>query len=157
ANAVGAVPPSPAHASPAPTPAAAPTNAGARDAFVAIPLPGANGSVDLDYLACERGAGRVWVPAGGTGSVGVVDARTLAVTRTGGFPTAAAKRGAHDVVLGPTAVALGDGVAYVGNRGDATICTVDTRALKRGECLALTTSRDDLAAAADGMAYVASA
>jgi DNA-binding beta-propeller fold protein YncE len=119
----------------------------------AVALPGATAGLDLDYIACDRASGRVWVPAAGTGSVDVIAPRTLAVTRVEGFPTARLTLKGHDFVLGPTAIALGDGVAYVGNRGDGKICPVDTRKMQVGNCLALG-SAEDLATSADGLAYV---
>jgi len=123
-------------------------------AVKAIPLPGASGPLDLDYLACDRATGRVWVPAAGTGSVDVIAPRTLAVTRIGGFPTAKRIIRGREFILGPTAVALGDGVAYVANRGDSRICAVDAKRLRLGRCLALGSGPDDLASSPDGIAYV---
>jgi DNA-binding beta-propeller fold protein YncE len=138
------------------TPAAGPVPAPEPLAPIPIPLPGATASVDLDYLACDRAAGRVWVPAGGTGNVDVVDAATLAVTPVGGFPTQARSLGGFSFTLGPTAVALGDGVAYIGSRADASVCVIDARTLARGACFPLGATPDDLASSADGMAYVGS-
>jgi DNA-binding beta-propeller fold protein YncE len=124
-------------------------------ALTPILLPGANGVLDLDYLACDRATGRVWVPAAGTGSVDVIEPHTFAVKRVEGFPTAKRTLGGREFVLGPTAIALGDGVAYVGNRGDSRICAVDAKRLRVGRCLALGSGPDDLASSPDGLAYVA--
>jgi DNA-binding beta-propeller fold protein YncE len=120
-----------------------------------VPLNQDHGRVDLDYMLADRAAGRVWVPAGGTGSVLVIDTALLQVKRVDGFATAVRSFAGHTFTLGPTAVALGDGVAYVGNRGDNRICSVDAARLELGACLSLGAA-DDLSVAADGMAYVAS-
>jgi len=60
----------------------------------AIILPGAppTGEVFMDYIAYDRAHHRVWVPAGNTGSVDVVDAGTDRVTRIDGFSTAEVER-----------------------------------------------------------------
>ncbi len=118
-----------------------------------IPLPGSTGVVHLDYLAADREAGRVWVPAGETGRVDVVDGRTGAVAAIEGFPTSEDEALGKKVVVGPTAVALGGGAAFIGNRGDGTICTIDERSLRRGSCLPV--SAAGLAESPDGLAYVA--
>src|ERR1051326_2707417 len=53
-----------------------------------IALPGApDGGVFLDYLAYDPKNHRVWVPAGGTGRVDVIDAKTGSLTEVDGFPT----------------------------------------------------------------------
>ena len=138
-------PPS-AAVSAAPTPAAAP--APVRFVATPIPLPGATGPVSLDYLARDRAAGRVWIPAGDTGSVDVLDVATGKLTRIEGFQTAV--RDAHGTkhVTGPSSVTLGEGVAYVGNRATSQICAVDLAQLTRGACVTL-------ASAPDGLQYVA--
>ena len=41
-----------------------------------LTLPGANGLVMLDYVAFDRMSQRLWVPAGNTGTVDVIDSRT---------------------------------------------------------------------------------
>ncbi len=46
-----------------------------------ISLPGASGAVALDYFACDRATGKVWVPASNTGSVDVIDEKTDAVSQ----------------------------------------------------------------------------
>lgn len=57
-------------------------------------------------------------------------------------------------MIGPSAVAIAPGVAYVGNRGDGTICAIDAATLRKGACFALGAA--GLAASADGTAYVPS-
>ncbi len=119
----------------------------------AVALPGTTGTVHLDDLAAERARGRAWVPAGETGRVDVVDGRTGAVTAVEGFATSTGELMGKTVVLGPSSVALGNGVAYVGNRGDGTICAIDARSFERLSCLAV--SAAGLASSPDGLAYVA--
>jgi DNA-binding beta-propeller fold protein YncE len=115
-----------------------------------IPLPGATGAVSMDYLACDRGAGRVWVPAGDTASVDVVDVATLKVTRIDGFPTVEKEMRGQKRRMGPSSATIGDGVGYVGNRANSQVCVVDGSKLTRGACLTLPTPPD-------GLQYVASA
>jgi len=99
----------------------------------------------MDYLACDRATGRVWVPAGNTGSVDVIDPPSDKITRIQGFPTSVMERHGKKRVVGPSAATLGDGVAYVGSRGDSSICAVDTRTLQRGACVILESMPDGLA------------
>lgn len=128
----------------------APAAAPAAFAVRVIALPGAtSGGVSMDYLAYDRARHRVWVPAGNTGSVDVVDARNDRVARIEGFPTAEAERSGTKRTVGPSSAAVGDGVVYVGNRGDSSVCAVDTESLRRGPCVTLESLPD-------GLAYVAS-
>src|SRR5262245_36673862 len=116
----------------------------------AIALPGAPADgVAMDYIAYDRARHRVWVPAGNTGSVDVIDAQSNQVTRIEGFPTAEVeRRGGGKRTIGPSAATVGDGFVFVGNRGDSSVCAVDAGSLKKTGCLTLTTSPD-------GLAYVA--
>jgi DNA-binding beta-propeller fold protein YncE len=114
-----------------------------------IALPDApDGGVMLDYLAFEPGRGRVWVPAGNTGLADVIDAASGQVARVSGFPTAEVERHGHKRVVGPSSAAVGDGVVYVGNRGDQSVCAIDAATLQKGACLKLDSMPD-------GLAYVA--
>lgn len=114
----------------------------------AILLPGATGPVALDYLAYDPAHDRVWIPAGGTGRVDVIDAKTEQVTPIEGFATKEVKRRGKTMLQGPSSAAVGDGVVYVGNRADASVCAVDAASLAKGECTTLDKSPD-------GLAYVA--
>jgi DNA-binding beta-propeller fold protein YncE len=139
------VPPAPP---PPPVPGPAlpsPDSAGPRFTTAFVALPGATGSVGLDYLAVDRAAGRVWIPAGETGSVDVLDAATGKVTRIEGFPTVerAGKNGAKRMV-GPSSATVGEGFVYVGNRANSEVCAVDAVKLTRGPCVALPSSPDGL-------------
>jgi hypothetical protein len=110
----------------------------------AFSLPGATGAVSLDYIACDRGAGRVWIPAGGTGSVDVLEIANGSMKRIEGFPTVS--REVHGAMrqMGPSSVTLGEGFAYVGNRANSSVCAVSTASLTLGACLELKSSPDGL-------------
>jgi DNA-binding beta-propeller fold protein YncE len=117
-----------------------------------VPLPGGSDQgISMDYVAYDARTGFVWVPAGNTGAVDVIDTtQGNKVTQVAGFPTAEVQaRGGGKRVVGPSSATVGDGIVYVGNRGDSTVCAVDARSLARGAC-------GHLDAMPDGLAYVAS-
>src|SRR5438477_12916942 len=87
-----------------------------------INFPGASGAVALDYFAYDRATGKLWVPASNTGSVDVIEENSGAVSQVAGFKTGEVELRGRKVPLGPTAVSVGDGVVYVGNRGDSSLC-----------------------------------
>jgi len=118
-----------------------------------INLPRASGPVALDYFAYDRATGKVWVPASNTGSVDVIDEKTDAVSQITGFPTGEIERRGRKITVGPTAASIGDGVVYIGNRGNATICIIDARNLALGECLPIV--QNNAAITPDGVVYVA--
>jgi DNA-binding beta-propeller fold protein YncE len=120
-----------------------------------IPLPASSGVVRLDYFAYDRATGKLWVPASNTGSVDVIDDNSDAVSQVPGFKTGEVELRGRKVTLGPTAVSIGDGVVYIGNRGDSNLCTIDAHSLERGECLQIAPASADPAAAPDGVVYVA--
>ena len=113
---------------------------------VSIALPGGP-PVGMDYLAYDRATGRLWVPAGNTGNVDVVEVATGKITTVGGFPTAPARRPGRPR-MGPSSATVGDGVVWIGNRANNEICAVDAHSLARGPCHQLTSMPD-------GLAYVA--
>src|SRR5438874_13177823 len=117
-----------------------------------ISLPGATGAVALDYFAYDRATGKLWVPASNTGSVDVIDEKTDAVTQVTGFQTGEIERRGRRITVGPTAASIGDGVVYIGNRGDATLCWIDKSSLNRGECVPVST---DHSVTPYGVLYVA--
>jgi DNA-binding beta-propeller fold protein YncE len=92
------------------------------------------------------------VPASNTGSVDVIDEKTDAVSQITGFPTGEIERHGKKITVGPTAATVGEGVIYIGNRGNATLCVVDAKTLARGECVAVSADR---AVTPDGIVYVA--
>ena len=116
-----------------------------------INLPGATGAVALDYFAYDRATGKLWVPASNTGSVDVIDGETGAVSQITGFPTGEIERRGRKITVGPTAASIGDGVVYIGDRGDSTLCIVDARTLERGECVPVS---EDRTVTPDGVVYV---
>jgi len=115
-----------------------------------VPLPGAKGSVSLDYLTAERGSARIWVPAGGTGNVDIFDVKTGTFTVIGGFATSEREARGKKRVVGPSAVSIGGGFAFIGNRATSEVCPIDLRTLKKAPCY-------ELPAPTDGVEYVASA
>jgi DNA-binding beta-propeller fold protein YncE len=115
----------------------------------AVPLPGATGPAFLDYIAYEgHDHSRVWVPVPATGSVDVLDTATGSFTRVDGFKTEARESNGKKRTRGPSAVAIGELFAYVGNRATNEICPVELKTLSRAPCLKLGTE-------IDGVAYVA--
>ncbi len=104
----------------------------------------------IDYIACDRPRGRVWVPVGDTGSADVFDIAAGTFTRVGGFKTAEREARGKKRMMGPSAVAVGDGFVYIGNRATSEVCAVDEKTLELGTCLKLATPTD-------GVAYVAPA
>jgi len=122
---------------------------GASSIVRTLPLPDDNkGDVSMDYIAYDPGTNSVWVPGGNTGAVDVVDAASGKVRQIAGIPTKEVEGRNGKRVLGPTAVSIGEGVVYIGNRGDSSICAYDSRTLMRGAC-------GHLDAVPDGVAYVA--
>jgi DNA-binding beta-propeller fold protein YncE len=119
-----------------------------------IKLPGATGAVALDYFAYDRATGKLWVPASNTGSVDVIDEVMDAVSQITGFETGEIERRGRKITVGPTAASVGDGVIYIGHRGNATLCVIDAKTLARGECVPAST---DHAVTPDGVVYVAPA
>jgi hypothetical protein len=110
-----------------------------------IRLESAPGPVSMDYLAYDPVKRRVWVPAGNTAKVDVVDVKTGQVETITGFATAEIERKGTKRVVGPSSAAIGDGVVYVGNRGDHTVCAFDTGSYQRGSCAKLESMPDALA------------
>src|SRR5512135_644218 len=100
----------------------------------ALPLPGAPpaGPVFMDYLAYDRTHHRVWVPAGNTGSVDVIDVTNGTVARVAGFATTEVERRGSKHLVGPSSGTVGDGVVYIGNRGDSSVCAVGAESLRVG-------------------------
>jgi outer membrane protein assembly factor BamB len=98
----------------------------------------------MDYLAYDVEHHRVWVPAGNTGSVFVVEASGELVTPVPGFPTSEVERNGKKRTMGPSSAAVGDGTVYVGNRGDQSVCAVDAVSLKKGSCVKLGSMPDGL-------------
>jgi hypothetical protein len=115
-----------------------------------VALPGSDAPASLDYIGYEAAHSRVWVPVGNTGSVDVYDIASGTFTRVDGFKTVERDFKGKKRTMGPSAVSVGDGFAYVGNRATSEVCPVDLSNLKPGKCVKLPSSTD-------GVAYVASA
>jgi DNA-binding beta-propeller fold protein YncE len=114
-----------------------------------LALPGVTASgVTLDYIAFDPNTRSVWVPAGNTGLVVVIDSVKGAFRPIPGFPTAEMGSGERKRVVGPSSVTIGDGVVYVGNRADSSVCAFDAKSLRKGAC-------HKLDSMPDGLAYVA--
>jgi hypothetical protein len=120
-----------------------------------LPLPGANGLVTLDYFAFDNTSRRLWVPAGNTGSVDVIDTVTDQIEAVHGFSVAQMELRGKLRSVGPSSVAIGDGVVYIGSRADSEICIIGARDLKLGNCIAFAPPSAGLAAAPDGLIYIA--
>ncbi len=120
-----------------------------------LALPGSTGLVVLDYFAHDAVSHRVWVPAGNTGNVDVIDTTNDNVAGIPGFATGQVEFRGKPRVMGPSSVSVGDGVVFIGNRANSQICMVDARALKKGECIAVAPVSAGLAAAPDGLIYIA--
>jgi DNA-binding beta-propeller fold protein YncE len=129
--------------------AATPAQAAAAPlSFAAYALPEAKAPISLDYIAYDRARARVWVPVGDTGSVEVFDIATRRFTSVRGFATALREKHGKRRTHGPSAVTLGDGYAYVGDRASSEVCAVKLDTLERADCAVL-------ASPTDGVAYVA--
>ena len=113
-------------------------------------LPAASGvtSILMDYIACDPSTGFVWIPAGNTGAVDVIDSATSQLKQVTGFPTAEVGPADRKRVVGPSSVSIGEGSVYIGNRGDSSIASFDAKTLAHG-------AYHRLDAMPDGVAYVA--
>ena len=115
-----------------------------------LPLPpAAQGGISMDYIAFDPATRFVWVPAGNTGAVDVVDTATGKVTQISGLPTKDVDIRGRKRTFGPTSVTIGKGVVYIGNRADYSICAFNERTLAKGAC-------GTIDSMPDGLAYVAS-
>jgi DNA-binding beta-propeller fold protein YncE len=115
-----------------------------------LPLPGAGSAgVMMDYLIYNDRTKTLWVPAGNTAAVDVVDVATDKITQITGFATKEMERHGQKRQVGPSSASLGEpGTVYVGNRGDSTVCAFDEKTFAKGACATLD-------AMPDGVAYVA--
>ena len=119
-------------AAPAPAPAPAPE-------ATTLALPGGP-PVGMDYLAFDPATGRLWIPAGNTARVNVLDTKSGKLEAVEGFATE--KRGER--TAGPSSASAGEGHVYVGNRAGSQVCAVDAKTLARQGCLTLASSPDGL-------------
>src|SRR6185503_13026084 len=84
----------------------------------------ASAPVVMDYLAAA--GSQVWIPAGNTGKVFVLDAPEKPFRTIGGFAT---KKGRNDHLMGPSSVTVSASTAFIGNRGDSSICAFERQSL----------------------------
>ncbi len=114
-----------------------------------LPLPdNGTGDVTMDYIAFDAATNSLWVPAGNTGAVDVVDVATSKVRQIPNLSTAQVQARGGTRVLGPSGVSIGEGVVYIGNRGGSEVCAFNSRTLARVAC-------QHLDSRPDGVAYVA--
>jgi len=132
----------------APLAHADPDDAGYTTHAIALPGGDADG-VLMDYLAYDPRTKAVWVPAGNSGKVDVIDTSSGSLRSIDGFPTQEMERRGKKRTVGPSSVTLGaKGTIYIGSRGDFTICAIDEKKLTKGAC-------GTLDSMPDGIAYVA--
>jgi DNA-binding beta-propeller fold protein YncE len=117
----------------------------------AVDLPGGP-PVTMDYLAYDATTDQVWIPAGNTGKVNVIDAATGKLESIDGFDTekrTVEREGkSMEVIAGPSSAYAGNGLVYVGNRAGYRICPVTSKTHEKKACMKLDSSPD-------GTAYVA--
>src|SRR4029078_10575503 len=65
--------------------------------------------------------------------------------RIEGFAIKEFERDGRKRTMGPSSVAVGDGVVVVGSRGDDSICALDAASLKKGPCIKLDSMPDAIA------------
>ena len=100
----------------------------------------------MDYIAYDPATDRVWVPAGNTGTIQVIDVATGKVNVLASFPTAPpAVRAARPWGRAPQHSPAG--TVWVGNRGDNQLLAFDGRTLNAA-------GKVHLEVMPDGLAYV---
>ena len=116
-----------------------------------LALPGGTpAGIGMDYIGFDPATNAVWVPAGNTGLVDVIDPATNKIRQISGFVTKEITVRDRKRTLGPSSVTFGGGAAYIGNRGDQSVCAFDAKTLAKRNCATL-------ASMPDGLAYVAPA
>ena len=120
-----------------------------------IPLHGGSAPIVLDHLAYDQSTNRLWVPASNTGDVDVIDCNSDAVFHVSGFSTAELELEGRKAQLGPTAVSIGNGVVYIGNRGESSLCVVDSKTLARGECVPISRASGESDTGPHQVVYIA--
>jgi DNA-binding beta-propeller fold protein YncE len=106
------------------------------------------GNITMDYIAYDPKTGYVWVPAINVGSVYVVDTGNGSVREISGFATNEVELGGRKRRQGPSGVSVGDGVVYIGDRADSSVCAIDEQTLARKTC-------GHIDSTPDGVVYVA--
>jgi DNA-binding beta-propeller fold protein YncE len=106
------------------------------------------GNITMDYIAYDPSTGDIWVPAINIGSVYVVDTGNDSVREISGFATNEVELGGRKRVQGPSGVSIGEGVVYIGDRADSSVCAIDKKTLARKTC-------GHIDSTPDGVVYVA--
>ncbi|HZQ17915.1 MAG TPA: hypothetical protein VFA90_04270 [Terriglobales bacterium] len=106
------------------------------------------GNITMDYIAYDAQTGYVWVPAINVGSVYVVDTANESMREITGFATNEVEMGGRKRRQGPSGVSIGDGVVYIGDRADSSICAIDSKTLVKMTC-------GHIDSTPDGVVYVA--
>src|SRR5215472_14557601 len=115
--------------------------------ILALPDHG-QGNITMDYIAYDPKTGYVWVPAINIGSVDVVDTSNGSVHEISGFATKELELKGRKRYQGPSGVATGDRVVYIGDRADSSVCAIDAKTLARKSC-------GHIDSTPDGVVYVA--
>src|SRR5215469_15991227 len=115
--------------------------------MLALPDHG-QGNITMDYIAYDPKTGYVWVPGINIGSVDVVDTGNGSVREISGFATKELEVNGRKRAQGPSGVSIGDGVVYIGDRADSSVCAVDEKTLARKTC-------GHIDSTPDGVVYVA--
>ncbi len=102
----------------------------------------------MDYIAYDPKTGYLWVPAINLGSVYVVDTRSGSIREISGFATNEVELSGRQRRQGPSGVSVGDGVVYIGDRADSSVCAIDEQTLARKVC-------GHIDSAPDAVVYVA--
>ena len=106
------------------------------------------GTISMDYIAYDPKTGYVWVPATNIGSVDVVDTSNGSVREIPGFATKEVEYRNRKFIQGPSGVSIGDGLVYIGDRADSSVCAVDEKTLARKTC-------GHIDSTPDGVVYIA--
>jgi len=115
----------------------------------ALALPdNGKGNITMDYIAYDPATGYVWAPAINLGVVYVVDTSNDSVHEISGFATNEVELNGRKRAQGPSGVSVGEGVVYIGDRADSSICAIDAKTLARKTC-------GHIDSTPDGVVYVA--
>ena len=105
-------------------------------------------NITMDYIAYDSKTGSVWVPAINIGSVYVVNTKDSSVCEVSGFATSEVEFRGRKRAQGPSGVSIGEGVVYIGDRADSSVCAIDENSLERKTC-------GHIDSTPDGVVYVA--
>lgn len=128
-------------------PAASGQSANYTTRTLALPDHG-KGNITMDYIAYDSKTRSVWVPAINIGSVYVVNTKDGTVREISGFATSEVEFRGRKRAQGPSGVSIGDGVVYIGDRADSSVCAIDESRLERKMC-------GHIDSTPDGVVYVA--